>query len=93
MNKTKSIFVKLIGISLILIGGIGFIQTLIEIDNRVYSIALKKSSFNYEETIVPVSNNIGLIAIASSIIIFAGVQLIRERRINKNVDLMSQNKN
>lgn len=86
MNKIKSIFVNLIGISLILIGGIGFVQTLIEIDNRVYSIPLKKDSFNYEQTIVPVSNNLGLIAIASSIIIFAGVQLIRERKTNRNVD-------
>jgi Trk-type K+ transport system membrane component len=80
MNKTKSIFLSLIGISLIFIGGIGFIQVLLEIDNRVYSIPLKKDSFNYEQTIVPVSNNIGLVGIASSIIIFAGVQLIKERK-------------
>ena len=77
MKKLQNIFVNLVALILIFIGGFGFFEALMKMGNRVYEIDLKKGSMTYEEVVVPVSHNPGIIALASAIIIFAGSQLLQ----------------
>ncbi|MGB0863172.1 MAG: hypothetical protein ACPG19_07705 [Saprospiraceae bacterium] len=72
----KSIFtIKNLGIILIIIGISCFFTAFSEMNSASMTVGLSKGGEIHQE-FIPVSINAGLVALASSIIIFSGVQLI-----------------